>query len=719
MSVNSKTLKFIPSIEGLRAVAVILVMVFHAFQDLLPGGFVGVDVFYVLSGFLITNILWTGMRAKKPLRLSEFYARRVRRIVPAAAVVLITTAIVSFILPKSVYRAFGFDILAATWNVGNIRSSITQAQYFQEAGLPSPVLHFWSLAVEEQFYIVWPLLILATLWITRRMQLNVKASTNVLTSVLGVVFTGSLLTSIITSQFASLDAFYLLPSRAWELAAGALVAVQWSTVSQCAGRLGAWGSWVGLGAVVASGVAAPTLTLVSGTTPLLAVFGTVLLVASSSQTNRVNGALSVRPLRAMGRWSYSAYLWHWPLLVFGGALFAGVVPAPVAKLTLLVLAVGLAAVTYRFVEVPARTRALFTGSRENTFLMGGLLNMAVTLAAVGLVITGPASTIVPLSTASGSATGEWDTTPVPRDAAANPIYNSQYEDSRPIPLRASSAEIEAQIAAAVKTDTVPDNLVPSLGKVLDEYQNTIQKYHCNNDWTQTYWPDCEFGDLSSSKTVWLLGDSRAAQWFPAAHMFAVKHHLKLIVHTKNACPTINTMLTLHLANDPDPAAKPYKACLTWNRKVISELKSLSQKPEMILVSNAGWDTTDYQEPYARTLATYKSLAKQVVVIEDTPHTGHDMDVCLSTHKTSATQCIVSWKDALPSWEHDHARTAASTAGVGFVETSQWLCNRSAGCPGMADGVNLYRDGEHISSGAARWLFPVLDAELTKYLPSWW
>ncbi|MFL5065228.1 MAG: acyltransferase family protein [Xanthobacteraceae bacterium] len=357
-----------PDVDGLRAIAVMLVLNYHAFPEVLPGGFVGVDVFFVISGYLITGIIAREM-ARERFSLLGFYNRRVRRIFPALIVVLCATLVLGWLwmLPAP-FEQLGSDIFASAGFLANI-ALLLQSGYFDVESAKKPLLHLWSLGIEEQFYLAWPLLLM----LAARLRLSLLA----VALVLGL---GSFLLNVALIGSDPVATFYLPFTRAFELLAGAVLACGWNRVNQAgaASNLRA-----GIGAlliVIAAGVLDPHRAF-PGWWALLPVVGTALLLsAPAAWINRV--VLAAPAFVWVGLISYPLYLWHWPLLVFFGTIKFGSLTLPERELILLASAL-LAWLTYRFVEIPFRFGRL--GLRN---LAGLCAAMVLVGAAGGAVVAG-------------------------------------------------------------------------------------------------------------------------------------------------------------------------------------------------------------------------------------------------------------------------------------------------------------------------------------------
>jgi len=328
-----------PQIQALRALAAVLVLIYHA--KWLDGGYIGVDIFYVISGFLITGILLRELETKNTLSLLSFYARRAKRLLPSSFLVILVTAVAGyFFLPASMRETFAKDLVAASTYVSNFLFALWENDYQNLNSTPSPFIHFWSLAVEEQFYLFWPFLILVLYRIGKKRAVFY-----------GVIATlvGSFLFSLYLTERAPIWAFYILPTRAWELAAGALLLFV-PELKRAKQLL----ALVGLSVVVVATLLFDESTPFPGTAALAPVIATVLLIATRSKWPPFVDALSrSRVSQWLGAVSYPLYLWHWPVLVIP-SIYLGRELEPYAVALLLLVTTILAGLTHRFVEEPMR-----------------------------------------------------------------------------------------------------------------------------------------------------------------------------------------------------------------------------------------------------------------------------------------------------------------------------------------------------------------------------
>ena len=370
---------FRQDIQGLRALAVLLVALDHARIGPFTGGFVGVDVFFVISGFLITSLLVREAERSGRVSLLGFYARRARRILPAATLVLVATVVGSVLLLSAVEASSAIeDAVWATFFAANIKLTIDGTDYFNAEATPSPLQHYWSLAVEEQFYLVWPLLVLLLCVLVVRAHRPIR---DVAVPVLALIVVVSFAWSVVQTGSDTVTAYFSPFTRAWELALGALAACLAPRIARLRPDLLAAASWLGLGMVLVAALAFDESTLFPGYAAALPVVGSALLLVGGLRAASwgPQAGLSLPPVRVIGDWSYSLYLWHWPLLIFAGAVWGE--PSGWYGLAVIVVATALSGLTYVFVEQPFR-RARFVTA---TSVRGVLLYPAVVVLTLPLL----------------------------------------------------------------------------------------------------------------------------------------------------------------------------------------------------------------------------------------------------------------------------------------------------------------------------------------------
>lgn len=381
------TIKYRPEIEGLRGLAVLPILLFHAGVPGFGGGYVGVDVFYVISGYLITGIIAPQISGGR-FSLLTFYDRRVRRIAPAAAVLLAATAIAaSFILMPADMLQFGRSLVATVFFSSNI-FFFKEAGYFDGPSVLKPLLHTWSLGVEEQFYLFYPL----TLIIAARL-----APKHLLAILIAAAF-ASFALSVWLIDVRPEAAFYLLPPRAWELLVGGILWV--ARLPRPSRPVAETSTVAGIALILIAVFTFSARTVFPGWAAVVPCAGSLLIIYGGAGTLS-SCALTMAPMRFLGRISYSLYLWHWPVMAFYRYRFDGE-PGALMKALLIGGMIAAAALSWRFVEEPFRTRKLLS---RRALLFGGTGSAALILAGCGaaLVSTGGWPTRYPPAVAEKEA----------------------------------------------------------------------------------------------------------------------------------------------------------------------------------------------------------------------------------------------------------------------------------------------------------------------------
>jgi len=355
----------IPQIQGLRALAAILVTFFHA--RLVPGGFIGVDIFYVISGYLITGLILREIEKTGRLDLRSFYQRRIKRLLPTSVFVLLITAILAWFLLPAIYRdSLGRDLFAAAAYISNYLFAWWQNDYQNLNATPSPFIHYWSLAVEEQFYLLWPLFILVLAKYGKRIVLLGISVTTFL----------SLLFSIYLTQAAPIWAFYSLPTRAWELGFGALLLFIPEQRKKI--RVLPWIAFIG---IAFAGLNFNENTAFPGKNALLPVLATVILIGTISYWPPIFNHLSnSRLTQWLGGISYPLYLWHWPALVLPSTALGRPLRFYERGLCIL-LTIILAHFTSKYIEEPIRHKKL---SARTVYVGAAITTLISLLAAIAI-----------------------------------------------------------------------------------------------------------------------------------------------------------------------------------------------------------------------------------------------------------------------------------------------------------------------------------------------
>jgi peptidoglycan/LPS O-acetylase OafA/YrhL len=683
---------FRPDIEGLRAVAVSLVLLYHAAVPGFGGGYVGVDVFFVVSGFLISGLLLRELETTGSISLPSFYARRLRRLLPAVALLILVTVAVS-VAVLSPLRAgdVAADGVAAALYASNLRFAAQATDYLQSELAPSPLLHLWSLGVEEQFYLFWPaLLLLATRAGTnRRVRVGALAAT--------VVVASFALSSWLTTVNAPW-AFFSLPTRAWELGIGALLAVSAARLAALPRSLAAVAGWLGLAMIVAAALLIDTSTPFPGIAALLPVLGTALaMLPGMRDTTGVPARyLGWRPARFLGRISYSLYLWHWPMLVLPTAFAGDTLPLPV-RVGLMLAAIPVAYASQRWLEDPIRRGRLVGVVPRRNLAFAAALSIAVATSSLGLGFI----TTQRLAAATGIA-GTASAPPLPNlgGLAMTPSPSASGESP---PASGDSPQTSSTSVPTLPPPPggpVPADLIPSLSVARDDIPS-IYENGCHLEQPPTAIPDCVFGDPGSDKVVVLIGDSHAAQWFPALERLATERSWRLVSLTKSAC----TPAWITVWNTTFKRA--YSECDEWRDRVLARVES--EHPDVvILASSHPYRSAGNGAPaasdggvalaagLAETIDRLRPLADDVVLIGDTPKFDRDPPDCLSSHLDEALDCAESRESMVDeSWLVTEANVAHA-AGATFIDPTDWACPTDP-CPAIVGRYLVYRDTHHLAT----------------------
>ncbi|PWW21112.1 peptidoglycan/LPS O-acetylase OafA/YrhL [Geodermatophilus normandii] len=696
---------FRPDVEGLRAVAVLAVVLFHAGVPGLTGGYVGVDVFLVLSGFLITGLLWRELAATGTVRLGRFFGARARRLLPAGITVLLTTAVAAaWLLPPLQARTALGDAVAAAVYGANYALVIRGTDYLAADTAPSPFQHFWSLGVEEQFYLLWPALMIGVGWLAwrggRRRSVVPPAA------VLAALTAASFAVSLAWTSSSPPWAYFSLPSRAWELGLGGLVALGLPLWRRLPAALAVPAGWAGLGMVVAGATLLDEGTPFPGTAALLPVVGTALVVCTGVRPRRggVGGLLSIGLLRGIGRWSYSWYLWHWPVLVLAPYLVGDLGLG--GRLAAAALALLLAGATLHLLENRVRfARSLRDSARRSLLLGGGLTAAGV---AGALVVTA----LVPAPIGEGAA-AEAATLEVP---AQPPAPVAAAVDPRDALVADLTAQVQAAVAGSAGLAAVPSNLTPPLAEARADVPAVFNN-GCFLTWLAVEQPTCEYGVPGAPVSVTLAGDSHAAQWVPALEPVAEQQGWRLRVASKVTCPLLDLPITSPYLD------RVYTECGEWREQVVADLRAAP--PSLVVLATTRRYGADFGFlPYdpvwldalGRMVTDLRSTGAAVLVLSPVPDPHAVVPSCLAEHLDDAGACTPDRATGV-----DEAGVAAEAqvvqaAGGSYADLTDLFCS-TAECPLVVGDQLVFRDDNHLTAGYAAFLGPVMGALVARELPA--
>lgn len=653
-----QTAGFRPDIQGLRAVAVLAVLLYHAGIPGVATGFVGVDIFFVISGFLITGLLAREQNATGTISFRGFYARRARRILPAAFVTVALTVIVALaVIPPLARTRMLTDAAATLLYIPNLLFAARQNDYLADQ-TPSLFQHFWSLGVEEQFYLLWPLLLLVLLRVTRTRAATVTAVVAV--TALSLAF------CIWLTPVDQPWAFYSLPTRAWEFGAGGMLALLTARHRLPRAAAEATG-WAGIALIVASAVALPASWPFPGAAAIVPVAGTALAILAGATPGTTSArVLSIRPMQFLGLISYSVYLVHWPLLRLPQAASDPVEPGLAGSVALCGVAIGLGYLMYRFVETPWRVGRLAHLPRRT--IIAGALATSLTLAGASLlgaaaVAGGP---VVPPPAPTTTATASADPSSPPSADPADPVVG-------------------------VPAEVVPAGLTPALAAASADLP-VVYANGCHQLFHDTDPSGCLLG-AATGPVVALFGDSHAAQWVPALEAAGYRIHS----YTKSACPSVDAPIAHH-------DGTPYPECQPWRDGVIDRIGD--DRPALIIIANwsgygpAAVDPAGWGAGLRSTVDRLEAVAP-VVVLDDVPQQSTTPAECLSAHLDDVAACETAPSDALASpLRETEAETLARLPDATRWSLNEWICSDTR-CPLIVGGVLRYRDADHLTATFSR------------------
>ena len=689
---------FRPDIEGLRAVAVIAVVLYHAGIPGFGGGFIGVDVFFVISGFLITGLLWREVATTNTVALGRFYGARARRLLPAAATVGIATAlVVAVVLPPLQARSVFLDGIACALYAGNYRFAMHGTDYLASDLPPSPFQHYWSLGVEEQFYLVWPVLIIGTAWLVHRLRAGAAARATPYAVVLVLVAAASLAAAVLWTRTSPAWAFFSLPTRAWELAAGGLVALsihQWRRLPLLPATIVGWG---GLALIVLTCTQLGPRTPYPGTAALLPVLGTALVIGAGPVTGGLGaGRVLCRPaMRAIGRVSYSWYLWHWPVLLLMPPLLGEPAGLP-ARLSATAVSGGLAVITLHLVENPGRFAAALRRSAKASLTVAAAASAAAACACMLLL------NVVPVPVGDGAAAPRANIVAVPPTTIAPAMSPEEAA------VQHAFAQARDAVAASAGLRAVPSNLDPPLAKAPAD-KAAVFVNGCVRSWREIGQGECATGDIASPTTVALVGDSHAAMWNPAFQHLAEQRHWRLETLAKVTCP----LQDLHITSPY--LGREYTECEQWRAQIVNRLKA--EHPRLVVLDmsrryGADFGFTSYDPAWidtlGRTVAQLRSIGAAVLVLGPVPDPGSSVPTCLSGHVDDATACAPARPVAVDDGGISAERAATTAGGGHYADLTDLFCTADR-CPVIVGNTLVFRDDNHVTTEYAQLLTPVFGA----------
>jgi peptidoglycan/LPS O-acetylase OafA/YrhL len=671
-------------IQGLRAVAVLLVVVFHLWPHRLPGGYVGVDVFFVISGFLITSLLLREVDRSGSVSLTEFWARRMRRLLPASYVVLVVSAVgVLVFVPRLVWQQFFGEILGAGLYVENWVLAVNSVDYLAAENTPSPAQHYWTLSAEEQFYLVWPLLVLLGIWLARRASRGRGGPTmprRAVFTVLAIGVVGSLAYSLWVSATNPAWAYFVTPARAWEFGAGALLAFAPPVARRVPVLARALVGWAALVVLVVCALVLDAGTPMPGTAAIWVVAASAALiwVEAPGLAWSSDRLLAVQPAQFLGDVSYSVYLWHWPLII----LLPYVTDHELTRfdrISILLATIGLAALTKRWVEDPVRAaRHLGLGRPLPTFAYAATAAVLLTVLCV-----------------------------LPRQDVAREVAHTEQ-------VAAALASRSPHCFGAQSRDprvkncpnpALADTLVPSPSAAKDDVPDEAR---CRKPLSADPIQPCRYGTPRAGVPhLAVIGDSHARVLMTMVQQLVDAGLVTADEYVASGCPWSTA--------PPNPQSPYLKDCAEFRRKLYPLLDKHATDYDAILTTGRLTVMIGDHDTVVSGLAeAWRRVTRQgvpVLVLRDNPQDvvgGDDPQFCLAQVSVAQAnrKCALDRHDKLDRWFDALTLAARRTPGAHVIDLTPYYCDRDT-CPVVIGGVNVYRDDNHVSVTYAKTLAPYL------------
>lgn len=667
-SEKEKQKVFLPEIQGLRCWAVLMVVIFHIWPAAIPGGFIGVDVFFVISGFLITGLLIKEAENKQYISLVHFYARRILRLLPMATLVIVVSSCANILfLPADRWVETIPHILASTLYVENWWLSALAVDYLGAENMPSPLQHYWSLSIEEQFYFIWPLLIIMGIWLSSIQGMTIRRMAFWILLVLTIT---SLAASALLTRTTLDSAYFLTHTRILALGAGGLLSLLKKYPSSPLLRHAL--TFAGIAVIIGSSTLIKPEMHFPGWIVIFPVIGTMAVIAGGGAGLIGFLLLRTKPVRFIGDISYSVYLWHWPLIIYYTASHGN--PDMKSGFLLLLATLIISSFSKRYIEDYFYKNNDWKNNIKRTYTLGAVLTLAALASALLLHL---------YALHSGKADIKLEKDYPGAEALTHNV--------------------------AVHTSRTP---IPPLTQLRKDLPDVYTK-KCHLGYKDTVPVACEYGPTNAELHIVITGDSHAAQWIPALSKLASQHNWRLTTYTKSGCVTVDA-----------PIAKrgdEYTECRKWANEVINKIAAI--KPDIVIQTNArshrlmeassdtpDESTFDMMGAYHKTWELWHNAGIQIAVIADTPRLSPKTTDCVSNKRKD---CVYSRAESIAGFD-PLAEAARTNNHVLLIDMIDGIC-MTENCPAIIGNVIVFRDTHHLTMTYSKTLSRRLEDRLASLI----
>lgn len=653
--------RFRTEIEGLRAVAALLVAIYHIWLGNVSGG---VDVFFVVSGFLITTSLLGRVQRDGSIDFIDYILGLAKRLFPAAFFVLFVVTIVSMLwLPQVQWGQTVQEIIASAFYYQNWQLAFNAVDYLAQNNEASPVQHFWAMSIQGQFYVLWPTVVFGTALLLYKVLKRPFKST--LVGVLITVFATSLAYSIYLTSTNQAFAYFHTFTRVWEFALGGIVAVLGSQVvlrKSLSFILG----WVGLLAIILCGIILQVSTVFPGYAALWPTLAAIFIILAGNNGGAfgVHRFLSIKPLAKLGNLSYALYLWHWPILIFYFILSGVDQVSLVHGLLILGLSIVLSFFTTNIIEKPIRTMKKASPKWKRGSVVLACMVPTVLLA------------------------GTW----------------SHQIDKANAELASFVADPEYPGALATYDLQETKEGIEILPSSLQAKEDLPKVYmdKCHQTQAETEVIGCEYGDTENPKhTIAIVGGSHSAHWLPALELIGEEENIKIMSYTKSAC-----RFTAEAESDSTS-----ETCVQWNKNLVEIL--IDTKPDLIFTTADVGSNKQVPQGFIDHWKTLDDANLKVFAVRDNPWFGFDVPSCVEEKGEDSLECAIEREKALPSDSPFHQLTDIPE-NIHYADFSDILCEADY-CKPVKGNVLIYRDSHHITATYAKTMAPLMKNEIMEAL----